>query len=54
MNYSDGSQRNIRFNGHSIDDANYTFDGIDNNGVQVQVVRRRYQSVSRKYLLFAT
>src|ERR1039457_3407935 len=35
-NYSDGSQRNIRFNGHSIDDANYTFDGIDNNGVQEQ------------------
>src|ERR1035441_5802053 len=28
VNYSDGSQRNIRFNGHSIDDANYTFDGI--------------------------
>src|SRR5215831_15723947 len=36
VNYSDGSQRNIRFNGHSIDDANYTFDGIDNNGVQEQ------------------
>src|SRR5262245_22889171 len=36
INYSDGSQRNIRFNGHSIDDANYTFDGIDNNGVQEQ------------------
>ena len=29
VNYSDGSQRNIRFNGHSIDDSNYTFDGID-------------------------
>jgi len=36
VNASDGSQRNIRFNGHSIDDANYTFDGIDNNGVQEQ------------------
>jgi len=36
VNHSDGSQRNIRFNGHSIDDANYTFDGIDNNGVQEQ------------------
>jgi outer membrane receptor protein involved in Fe transport len=36
VNYSDGSQRNIRFNGHSIDDANYTFDGVDNNGVQEQ------------------
>jgi hypothetical protein len=36
VNYSDGSQRNIRFNGHSIDDANYTFDGIDNTGVQEQ------------------
>jgi outer membrane receptor protein involved in Fe transport len=36
VNASDGSQRNIRFNGHSIDDANYTFDGIDNTGVQEQ------------------
>jgi hypothetical protein len=36
VNYGDGSQRSIRFNGHSIDDANYTFDGIDNNGVQEQ------------------
>src|SRR5215472_12892687 len=36
VNYSDASQRNIRFNGHSIDDANYTFDGVDNNGVQEQ------------------
>ena len=36
VNAGDGSQRNIRFNGHSIDDANYTFDGIDNNGVQEQ------------------
>ena len=36
VNYGDGSQRSIRINGHSIDDANYTFDGIDNNGVQEQ------------------
>ncbi len=36
VNYSDGSQRSIRFNGHSIDDANYTFDGVDNTGVQEQ------------------
>jgi hypothetical protein len=36
VNQGDGSQRSIRFNGHSIDDANYTFDGIDNNGVQEQ------------------
>ena len=36
VNYSDGAQRNIRFNGHSIDDGNFTFDGIDNNGVQEQ------------------
>ena len=36
VNASDGSQRNIRFNGHFIDDANNTFDGIDNNGVQEQ------------------
>jgi hypothetical protein len=36
INYGDGSQRSIRFNGHSIDDTNYTFDGIDNTGVQEQ------------------
>lgn len=29
-------QRNIRFAGRSIDDNNYTFDGIDNSGVQEQ------------------
>ena len=33
VNYGDGSQRSIRFNGHSIDDANYTFDGIDNKRI---------------------
>jgi Carboxypeptidase regulatory-like domain/TonB dependent receptor-like, beta-barrel len=29
-------QRNIRFSGRSRDDNNYTFDGIDNSGVQEQ------------------
>jgi Carboxypeptidase regulatory-like domain len=29
INYSDGSQRNVRFNGHSLDDGNITLDGID-------------------------
>jgi hypothetical protein len=28
--------RSATFDSHSIDDANYTFDGIDNNGVQEQ------------------
>ena len=36
VNYGDGSQRSIRFNGHSIDDTNYQFDGIDATGVQEQ------------------
>ncbi len=31
-----GDQRNIRFAGRSRDDNNYTFDGIDNSGVQEQ------------------
>jgi hypothetical protein len=34
VNYSDGSQRNVRFNGHSLDDGNITLDGIDATGVQ--------------------
>jgi hypothetical protein len=29
-------QRNIRFSGRSRDDNNYTFDGVDNSGVQEQ------------------
>jgi hypothetical protein len=29
-------QRNIRFSGRALDDNNYTFDGIDNSGVQEQ------------------
>src|SRR5947207_1890135 len=28
INYGGGSQRDIRFNGHSLDDNNFTFDGI--------------------------
>ena len=36
INYGDGSQRNIRFAGHSLDDNNFTFDGIDTTGVQEQ------------------
>src|SRR3984893_15108032 len=36
VNYGDGSQRSIRFNGHSIDDSNFAFDGIDTSGVQEQ------------------
>ena len=31
-----GDQRDIRFSGRSRDDNNYTFDGIDNSGVQEQ------------------
>ena len=36
INYGDGSQRAIRFSGHSLDDNNFTFDGIDTTGVQEQ------------------
>ena len=36
INYGDGAQRAIRFNGHSLDDSNFTFDGIDTSGVQEQ------------------
>jgi hypothetical protein len=28
INYGDGAQRAIRFSGHSLDDSNFTFDGI--------------------------
>ena len=31
-----GDQRDMRFSGRSRDDNNYTFDGIDNSGVQEQ------------------
>jgi hypothetical protein len=36
INTGDGAQRSIRFNGHSLDDSNFTFDGIDTSGVQEQ------------------
>ena len=36
VNYGDGSQRSIRFAGHSLDDSNFTFDGMDTSGVQEQ------------------
>jgi hypothetical protein len=39
VNYSDGSQRNVRFNGHSLDDGNITLDGIDATGVQEQTMK---------------
>jgi Carboxypeptidase regulatory-like domain len=29
INYGDGAQRAIRFSGHSLDDSNFTFDGVD-------------------------
>jgi hypothetical protein len=36
INYGDGAQRSIQFNGHSLDDSNFVFDGIDTSGVQEQ------------------
>src|SRR5262245_50368462 len=36
INYGDGAQRSIRFSGHSLDDNNFTFDGVDTSGVQEQ------------------
>ena len=39
VNYKDGSQRNVRFNGHSLDDGNITLDGIDATGVQEQTMK---------------
>ena len=36
INTGNGGQRSIRFNGHSLDDSNFTFDGIDTSGVQEQ------------------
>jgi hypothetical protein len=36
VNYGDGAQRSIRFAGHSLDDSNFTFDGVDTSGVQEQ------------------
>ena len=36
VNYGDGAQRAIRFSGHSLDDSNFTFDGVDTSGIQEQ------------------
>jgi hypothetical protein len=36
VNEGDGAQRSIHFAGHSLDDSNFTFDGIDTSGVQEQ------------------
>ena len=36
VNRGDGAQRAINFNGHSLDDSNFTFDGVDTSGVQEQ------------------
>lgn len=36
INTGGGAQRDIRFDGHSLDDSNFTFDGIDASGVQEQ------------------
>ena len=36
INNGSGDQHAIRFNGRSLDDENYTFDGIDASGVQEQ------------------
>src|SRR5499433_2808038 len=36
INYGNGGQRAIRFSGHSLDDSNFTFDGVDTSGVQEQ------------------
>ena len=36
INYGAGAQRDICFNGHSLDDSNFTFDGVDTSGVQEQ------------------
>jgi len=36
INTGDGGQRSIRFDGHSLDDSNFTFDSIDTSGVQEQ------------------
>jgi hypothetical protein len=36
INYGDAGQRAIQFNGHSLDDNNFVFDGVDTSGVQEQ------------------
>ena len=41
INYGAGDQRSIRFSGHSLDDSNFAFDGIDTSGVQSRHRRPR-------------
>lgn len=36
VNSGSGSQRSIRFDSHSLDDSNFTFDSIDASGMQEQ------------------
>ena len=36
VNYGNAGQRAIQFDGHSLDDSNFVFDGIDTSGVQEQ------------------
>jgi hypothetical protein len=36
VNYGNAGQRAIQFDGHSLDDSNFAFDGIDTSGVQEQ------------------
>ena len=36
VNYGNAGQRAIQFDGHSLDDSNFVFDGIDASGVQEQ------------------
>ena len=36
VNYGNAGQRAIQFDGHSLDDSNFAFDGIDASGVQEQ------------------
>jgi hypothetical protein len=36
VNFGDGAQRSIQFNGHALDDSNFVFDGIDTSGIQEQ------------------
>ena len=41
INYGAYDQRSIRFSGHSLDDSNFAFDGIDTSGVQEQTQKSR-------------
>src|SRR5262249_52057399 len=46
INAAGGTERDIRFNGRSRDDNNFTFDGIDASGIQEQPQKAeaRYKS----------